>query len=418
MGRLAYAIKEQKLLDMEVDFSKFLKENNISDEAIMYRMDFDKKVFSEEKEVREYLEMKGYYETVIEEEDENYIALLNTEGQMDLESMVEVELRRGCKVYAANLKQMPAMEDIEFNEDGGIKLAVKTSSIDLNAGVPHIIEVAKVAKGYHPAYGEVVITQEDLESMVNNYKLKATGVDLAVNEDHKKGEAFAWFKEVFLSYDKQTLLAQVVWNTKGIQALSNKEYRYFSPELKFNYVHPHTGIAYGPTLLGGALTNYPFLKMDAIIELNNKTEKTERLKMDKQTIELSAHTEKVVELNGKIVSLNEDIKAKELELSTTKAENVELSNKVKELEASIEENKKKATHEKLFNEGKINKAQLDALNEGKGLLEVIALNEKFNTTETGKGNNSTKEIVLSEKEKAACKDFGLTEEEFIAANYK
>jgi len=417
MSTLSRALREQKLLEMEVDVNEFLKEKEISESAIIYKMDFDKQVFSEEKEVREYLEGKMYFDSVVEDNEQSYTALLNVESQMDLENSVEVELRRGVKVYAAELKVIPTMEELEFNETGGMKLAVKTPSIDLNAGVPHIIEVAKVCKGYHPSYGEVVITKEDLISMVNNFKSKVTGVDLAINEDHKKGEAFAWFKELFMSFDEQTLLAQVTWNTKGTQALSNKEYRYFSPELRFNFVHPHTGESHGPTLVGGALTNYPFLKMDAIIELNNKQLISE-VKMKDEMIKLSAHDSKVGELNSKIVDLNSKVEAKEVELSEVKATNIELSEKVKELETKIETEKKKATHEKLFNEGKINKAQLDALNSGKGLLDVIALNEKMNTKEKGHDNVNGDTIELNETEKSVCKSLGITEEAYIKANYK
>jgi len=267
-----------------------------------------------------------------------------------------------------------------------------------------------VAEGDHPSYGKLKITQDNLEKFVINFKSNVTGVDLAVNEDHKKNEAFGWFKDVFLSFDKQTLYGQVNWNTKGTTALSEKQYRYFSPEFRFNYVHPHTGIEHGPTLLGGALTNYPFLKMEAITELNNK-QTTKEVIVENTTIDLSVHNEKVVELSNKVTAVS-------AELDAAKAENIELNGKVKELETKIESEAKKTAHEKLFNDNKISKAQLVALNEGKGMIEVLALSEAMNVEAKGETATVKETVELSAKEKDLCDKLGLSSEEFRAANGK
>lgn len=409
MNFLIDAIRDQKFLEYETDLEDLIKEKQISKDSIVFMYELDKKVFKDEVEVKEYLKSKYVYNYTITDSDGNFLITVVPLNQVNQDTQIEMEIRRGVKIYAADLLPiMPIHETLSFSEKGDLFLGNDLGEIKLSEGLPYIIEVARVAEGDHPSYGKLKITQEHLESFVNNFKSKVVGVDLAVNEDHKKNEAFGWFKDVFLSYDNQRVYAQVLWNTKGTTALSEKQYRYFSPEFRFNYVHPHTGKEHGPTLLGGALTNYPFLKMDAITELNEKTKKVRSTVQ----IDLNEHNKIVVELNSKL----NDVQSK---LDAASAREIELSNKVKNLEETINKKTKEATHQKLFDEGKINAAQLVALNEGKSMLEVIALNEPMNTKATGNGASKKETLIeLSAEEKAIAAKLNLSEEEFINANKK
>lgn len=406
MNFLINQVQEQKFLELEVSVAQFIKDNNITENMIIFKIELDKELYKEEKEVREYLKDKYYYSPAIQEEGDKFVASVLSDRQIDEDTIVEVEIRRGVLVYAAELLPIMVMEEIRFNDKGEVNLSSKFDGvINLSDGAPHVIQIARVAEGEHPSYGKLNITQEVLESMVNNFKSKVVGVDLAINEDHKKNEAFGWLEDVWLSYDSQTLYGAVKWNKKGTTALSEKEYRYFSPEFRFNYVHPHTGNEHGATLLGGALTNYPFLKMEAITELNFKKEGD-----DVKTIDLAVHEEKVVELNAKIT----DIQGK---LDATQAQNVELNNKLEKMEADKKEADRKAENQKLFDAGKVNAAQLVALNEGKSIVEVLDLNDKLNTAPRGsdvKGDDVT--VNLNESDKAMAKALGLTEEEFVNNN--
>jgi len=410
MAFLIDQIKEQKILEMEVNVSDFLEENNISEDSVIYRLAFDKTVFTDEVEVREYLKDKFFFASDLNEDEEGFQAIVNNPKQMDIESEISVELRRGVTAFAADLMPLPTMEEIQFSEKGDVKLAHKMETFNFSEGLPHIIEIARVAEGEHPSYGHLKITKEHLLSMKNNFKSDAAGVDLAVNEDHRKNEAFGWFKDVFLSFDESVLYGQVQWNRKGVQALSEKEYRYFSPEFRFNYKHPHTGIEHGPTLLGGALTNYPFLKMEAIVELNVKQEKqTKEVKMENKTIELSVHNEQIVDLNNKLTTANTELTAKNDEI-------VSLNDKVTKLETEIAQGKREVANNKLFEAGKINAAQLVALNEGKSSFEVLSLNEVMTTEAKGTDEVKTETVELSSKEKQMADSLGLTPEEFKAGN--
>jgi len=409
MAFLIDQIKEQKILEMEVDFEQFIIDNKISETAIVNEMQFDKDVFQEEKEVREYLKDKYFSNPAIIDNGDKFTAILVSPSQVDESTQVKVELRRGVMAFASDLLPIMQFEEMQFNEKGEINLSSKFGTINLHEGLPHIIEIARVAEGEHPSYGKLKITQDHLEKMEINFKSNVTGVDLAVNEDHRKNEAFGWFKDVFLSFDKQTLFGQVQWNTKGIQALSEKEYRYFSPEFRFNYTHPHSGMEHGPTLLGGALTNYPFLKMEAITELSNKKSQGEKTVSKEATIDLSDHNQIVVDLNNKVT---ETIG----KLDAAQAEVINLNSKVEELENKINKSEKEAVHDKLFTAGKINKAQLVALNEGKGQLEILALNEVMNTKAAGTDKVSKETVELSDKDLRVANALGLSSEDFIKYN--
>ena len=408
MAFLIHQIKEQKILEMEVDFNDFIEKNKISESAIIHSMVFDKEVFVEEKEVREYLKDKYMFDPSIFDDGTNYIAELVPMKQIDIVSEIQVELRRGVIAHAGDLIPIISRSEIEFNTKGVTSLVNKMPSIELNEGLPYIIEIAKVAKGYHPRYGEIELTQDNLESFVKNFDSGVTTTGLAVNEDHKKNEAFGWFKEVFLSYDKQTLFANIQWNTKGNHALSEKEYRYFSPEFNFNYVHELTQVEHGATLVGGALTNYPFLKMNALVELNNKNKQKQELIVEVKTIDLSVHNAQVVDLNGKINNM-------QVELNSKISENKTLSDEVETLKETINMNAKKVAHQKLFDTNKINAAQLECLNRNGDVLEFAALADTINLD--GKGADGKKEdtvVELNDGEKKVADSLGLSHEEFQA----
>jgi len=407
MSFLIDQIKDQKLLEMEVDFNSFIIENKISESAMIHTMIFDKKVFVEEKEVREYLKLQYFWNPSITENDESFIAVLVSPSQMDSDTEIEIEIRRGVVAQAADLLPVMTFDDVAFNSKGEVNLSSKFGEIHLNSGMPHIIEIARVAEGEHVQYGTIKITQENLESMVVNFNNKVTGVDLSVNEDHKKNEAFGWFKDVYLSHDKQTLYAQIHWNSKGTIALSEKEYRYFSPEFSFNYKEELSGKEFGATLKGGALTNYPFLKMDAIVDLNNKPQQKEDEMPQGKTIDLSTHTDKVVELNTQISTI-------QVELNAKTTENTVLEAKVKQLEETIELSSKHAAFDKLFSNGHFNAAQLKAAKEGKPMLEVIALSTKTNMEPSGKDTKPATTVELNDSQKSIAADLGLTDEEYQA----
>lgn len=389
---------EQALQDNEIDFN-----------SVIQSLILDKATFPTEEDARLYVREHGFRVEDVNETETSFIINQLDSSEFIAETLKTIDVANGVIAVVGVLKT-----DAIEGASSDVFLSLRNDeSINLNDKLPHVIELAKVVNGTHVNYGKVEITKTMLESFMRNFNEGVVGVDLMIDYDHEQRGAAGWVKSVFLSLDETTMYGEVKWTPKGAQCLSDREFRYFSPEFSLNYVHPHTGVSHGPTLLGGGLVNRPFLKMDAIVAFNNKPKK-EEVKMD--TIALNEHNAIKADLEKKVAefSLSEE-KAKKV-IEGQGDEIKKLSEKVDELVAEKKETELKAKNEKLFNEGKISKAQLDALNEGKDLYEILSLTEKLNTEPKGKVDTAEPTVQLSEADKAACKALNISEEDYIKYN--
>lgn len=406
MSLLKDVLMKKKIFEAEKDINNFIEENGIAPDSVIYKITFNKKDY-ELDQVNDFMEsnwLSGYGD--VEEENGVYSCTIFDEIAFKKDSYVDIELRKGVILVVGELKPMSADNPVLFSE----KLEKNYKFSDNH---PYIIELAKVVKGFHVNYGEVEITKQDLISFKNNFENKVVGVDLSIDFDHETREAAGWLIDVFLNEDNTILYGAVRWTPKGALALSNREFRYFSPEFNRNYIHPHTGVEHGPTLLGGGLVNRPFLKMEAIVSLKHNQKGSSHV----DTIKLSDHNAKVAELEKTI----SDLKLSENTANQTLNNLKDKFDSLKKENAQLKEEKAKKEleekHNKLFSEGKINKAQLDALNEGKELIDVLSLGEKMNTKPKGNNGNPKVDISgLTDAEIKFCEANGWSAEEFIEAN--
>jgi len=132
-----------------------------------------------------------------------------------------------------------------------------------------MIQMARTGEWNHPQYGKLKITEQTLQSFVDNFYNKVRGVDLAVDPAHRPEDGAAgWIKELYKKGNE--LWAEVEWTPFGVQLLKDGIYRYFSIDFAPNYQDPETGKKFGPTLLGGGLTNRPFIKGMAPVLLSEE----------------------------------------------------------------------------------------------------------------------------------------------------
>lgn len=137
---------------------------------------------------------------------------------------------------------MVSFSDLEFDEK------TKTSTV----------EILKVGK-WDGSKGKFSITNKTFDNFIKNFKSKTYGSDLQVNFGHERdGQAAGWFKDLFAENGK--LKAVIEWTSAGIKALKDKIYRYFSAELAFEWQNDETGEKHEDVLLGGALTNIPYIR--------------------------------------------------------------------------------------------------------------------------------------------------------------
>jgi hypothetical protein len=125
---------------------------------------------------------------------------------------------------------------------------------------PTWIQALPLGTYQHPQYGEIKISPERVQAFATNLSTKVIDKQPDIDYDHKKrvDHAAGWVEAAEARPDG--LWIQVNWTPKARQMLKDGEYRYFSPEFIDEWKHPKTQAVHKDVLLGGALTNRPFLK--------------------------------------------------------------------------------------------------------------------------------------------------------------
>ena len=159
------------------------------------------------------------------------------------------------------------------------KLITRVNLVDLSKQFAEtsvnnpISEIEVLIEGLweHELYGEIEITPEDINLFIENFNNKARKIDIAVDQEHmpEKG-AVGWFKELkkVISNGVTRLKATIEWTPVGVDMLKQSIYKYFSPEFDFEYEDPETHEIVRNVLLGGALTNRPYFKSLAPVQLS------------------------------------------------------------------------------------------------------------------------------------------------------
>lgn len=406
MGNVVDLLMNKKYYESIDEVEKYLLEQDAEKGAVVQTLIFDKKIFPTETDASTWSREHGFTSVKVDEKKDTWHLVQLDPSEFVDNSFRTIDITTGVKAIIGTLKQDPQASD----SMSYLSLRNHDDSIVFSDTLPHIIELIKVVKGYHPQYGEVEVTKEMILNFKDNFNKKVIGVDLMIDYDHGQAEAAGWIKSVYISLDGATLFGEVKWTPKGAQCLSEKSFRYFSPEFVRSYTHPHTGVNHGATLIGGGLVNRPFLKMDAIVSMKEK-----QLGDLTMTIKLTEHKDIVSKFEVQLgeLKLSED-NAKKI-IAGLKSETLLLSEKVKLLETEKTEKERIQKNELLFSENKINKAQLDALNSGKDLYEILKLSENMNID--GKGKSSKEgSVSLSESEEKACNVLGISKEDFVKYN--
>jgi phage I-like protein/cation transport regulator ChaB len=143
---------------------------------------------------------------------------------------------------------------------------IGTASVDPKGGVTSDVQVFRTGVFKHPVYGKFTITEQDLDSMVANFKENRPKppTELVVDYEHMSATgaqvapAAGWVKDLFKKAGE--LLAKVAWTDKAAGMIKANEYRFISPEWHMHYRDKENGKDIGPTLLSIALTNRPFIE--------------------------------------------------------------------------------------------------------------------------------------------------------------
>lgn len=175
------------------------------------------------------------------------------------------------------------------------------------------IQAVPVGKYEHELYGELDFDLPKIQRFADNINNKARGIDPDVDYDHKRysGEAAGWIKAAEV---RNGLMVQVEWTPRAAQSIKAGEYKYFSPELVEEWTHPKTGTKFTDVVLGGAVTNRPFLK--DIMPLNLSEVMTPR--GGEKVVKISDAMKPIAKALGLAEDVEEDVFTKKLTESLAK----------------------------------------------------------------------------------------------------
>lgn len=146
-------------------------------------------------------------------------------------------------------KGMKAILPFEFDDAGEDSVAI-----------PAKIHLIPIGQWEHDLYGPIIINAADIREYLQNFNAGIRkGVFItAGHEGFDEKPACGWIKEV---ESRDTgLWGTVDWTNLGKETLSDKQYKFFSPEMYRDYEDPETHQFYRNVLTGGALTKSPYFK--------------------------------------------------------------------------------------------------------------------------------------------------------------
>ena len=120
------------------------------------------------------------------------------------------------------------------------------------------IQAFPYGKYSHPRYGTIKMDKDLATQAARNFADKVTEVDLHIDYNHKNGPAAGWVHAVEARDDG--LYLDVKWTEEAVQEIKTNKYRYFSPTYAERWKHPKNRSKHESVLLGGALTNSPYLR--------------------------------------------------------------------------------------------------------------------------------------------------------------
>ena len=126
--------------------------------------------------------------------------------------------------------------------------------------IPQKIHLIPIGQWEHDTYGPIIINASDIREYQQNFNAGIRkGVFItAGHEGFEELPACGWIKEV--ESRDNGLWGIVDWTELGKETLSDKQYKFFSPEMYRDYEDPETHQLYRNVLTGGALTKSPYFK--------------------------------------------------------------------------------------------------------------------------------------------------------------
>lgn len=263
------------------------------------------------------------------------------------------------------------------------------SELKFAEGNNNNLEIMRTGKWEHPLYGTLKITEKDIDGFIKSFADNVRGVDLAIDLEHretdKKGAAAGWIKSLSKVKDKDgvSLMGTIEWTELGEEVIKTEQYKYFSPEFRFDYKDNETGEVYKNVLFGGGLTNRPFIKNMQPVLLSEEVRRGLLDNIDFSYAYKEGGDEEVNKELLKALKLSEDANESTIKEAVSKLveDNESLTTQLSEQETKLVEKDKEV--KKLSEDNSTLKAENEALKGTKSNLETnnVQLSERVKTIE-------------------------------------
>jgi hypothetical protein len=185
--------------------------------------------------------------------------------------VVRGRLNRLLRKYS--VEPMKASDDEPRQElttpRSGSRFFAEVIQEELDKNDPHYgllkIPAARHAVLTHPWWGDIHLDDDLFDSFIDNWQTDVIGFELAIDASHDPDQgALAWVKDIEINGDSFDLWVDPT--ILGVSTLGSV-WKYASIEYREDYVDPETLVSYGPTLLGCAATNRPFVHRQEEIQV-------------------------------------------------------------------------------------------------------------------------------------------------------
>jgi len=121
----------------------------------------------------------------------------------------------------------------------------------------------------HPIYGTISVDAERAKRFADSVNNRTRGIEPSINYNHNNADVAAgWGKKAEARADGVWMFVE--WTDDAAKQILEKKYKYFSAEFEDEWSDP-TGNKFTDVMFGGALTNRPYMKNLAPINLSEET---------------------------------------------------------------------------------------------------------------------------------------------------
>lgn len=325
--------------------------------------------------------------------------------------------------------------DAESNwecEDGNVKFIVELSDdLELADNVTkgaRVLYFSGKGQSYKHWMGEFKLDGKVFLDFVTNFRKKVVGRDLFVNYNHERTVAAGWYKDLYLADKDGTrlsdtelseidlkngknniLCADIEWTPKALEAIKDKEYRYFSSEFTLGkYRNNENGKEAENVYTGGALTNNPFMRKTNVELEDIYLDEEEKIMPTKQEMFVTLRDEYEIDVEKALADAarveevekllsDEQAKSKDLQAQLDKIQETAEADKVEAILADLQKDGKstKDLNDNVYRPYFLSIGSEKAKEVASGLQVIVKLEaggSQVNTSEDGKDLNESERV--------------------------